>query len=419
MSTLKFRTLTVDEFEAFAAAHPAANFLQSSSLGERRRVDGWAPHYVGLVDAKGTIQAAAYLAARPVLFGLKEFECQQGPLMDYSDKDLAQQFLREITRYTHTSGGIRVLLLPYVLATHRDNQGEIIADDYDATPVIKLFTDTGYRHLDTTRTDHNPVWNRWYFVKDLSDIPDSDALMESFAQQTRWSVRKSQKSGVRVRQIGEDELAEFESILEATAQRRGFANRQHNYFTSMLQHFPDDRIYFMLADLPFDDYQQSLQELIDTEDATIAKIPEDATDKKQRTARRVAIEAKGHYQKKLAESQQLRTEHGDTLPLAAALFIRYGNEMVYLFSGSDPAHSSFCAPYALQWFAQNEAIKHACSRYNFYGTKGNFNGFPDQEGILQFKRGFGGVIEEQLGCFEYRTRRFICAVVDRLRAARS
>lgn len=53
-------------------------------------------------------------------------------------------------------------------------------------------------------------------------------------------------------------------------------------------------------------------------------------------------------------------------------------------------------------------IQHAkraqIDRYNFYGITGDFTPDAKDYGVLQFKKGFGGYVEELVGDFIYPTR---------------
>ena len=92
------------------------------------------------------------------------------------------------------------------------------------------------------------------------------------------------------------------------------------------------------------------------------------------------------------------------LPLSAAMFLLYGDEIVYLFSGSDEKYmKDYNAQYLIQWHMIKHAAEHGFKRYNFYGI----NGLPDPNspdyGIYDFKKGFGGDfghVVELLGSFE-------------------
>ena len=60
----------------------------------------------------------------------------------------------------------------------------------------------------------------------------------------------------------------------------------------------------------------------------------------------------------------------------------------------------FYAQYAIQWYMIQYAIKNNFEKFNFYGISGNFDRSHKDYGIYDFKKGFGGVVEEYIGSFE-------------------
>ena len=47
-----------------------------------------------------------------------------------------------------------------------------------------------------------------------------------------------------------------------------------------------------------------------------------------------------------------------------------------------------------------ECLERGCNRYNFYGINGVFDDPKDPgRGLLEFKQGFGGYVEELMGSF--------------------
>ena len=77
----------------------------------------------------------------------------------------------------------------------------------------------------------------------------------------------------------------------------------------------------------------------------------------------------------------------------------YGDEIVYLFSGSYAEYMSFCGQYRLQWEIIKYAADNGYKRYNFYGIQDVFNPNGKDYGVYEFKKGFGGYVEELLGSF--------------------
>lgn len=396
---MKFELLDEGEYEAFAKSWPNASFLQSVDMAHRRERDGWTPHFVGVRAEDGTLKGVAHLSVRPVFLGYTDVECQQGPLVDWDDAETTGFFLREIRAYARKLRAMTLLINPNVAANTRDGDATVRPDGYDPSPYLRLFADAGYAHLDNARIDRDPWLMRWYFYKDMSSIGSADDLMDGYAQQTRWSVRKALKSGVRVRQIKEDELERFYDMLVATSERRQFSTRSLDYFRSLMKIYGPEGVQYLVAELPLDTYIANLTAQRDEARAEMSRRDSQSPEKKERTAHRVAHEAAEHYGKKLQEAYQLAETH-DVLLLAVGVFIIYSDTMTYFVSGADTAYRAFCAPYALQWHAMNVARERGLRLYNFYGTRGDFSGHPEQQGVYEFKRGFGGYVVEQIGYFE-------------------
>ena len=91
------------------------------------------------------------------------------------------------------------------------------------------------------------------------------------------------------------------------------------------------------------------------------------------------------------------------IPLSAAMFMLYGDEVIYLFSGSDEQYmKEYNAQYAIQWYIIKYATEHKFKRYNFYGIHSlPKNG--ELDGIYEFKKGFDtkyGHVVELIGSYE-------------------
>ena len=167
-----------------------------------------------------------------------------------------------------------------------------------------------------------------------------DELMADFKSNTRGHIRKAEKMGVKIRELNREELNILKDITEATSKRRGFTDRPLSYYEQMYDLFaPRGEVKFIVAE-------------------------------------------------------------ADNTPLSAAMFMLTGDEVVYLFSGSDEKYmKDYNAQYLIQWHMLKYAAKNGYKRYNFYGI----HGLPDEktyDGVYEFKKGFGGHVVELIGTFE-------------------
>ena len=64
-------------------------------------------------------------------------------------------------------------------------------------------------------------------------------------------------------------------------------------------------------------------------------------------------------------------------------------------------YKEFLSFYTIHWELIKYAIKNGYKKYNFYGISGDFKNKEDElYGLYDFKRGFGGNVEEYIGEFD-------------------
>lgn len=395
--TYEIVTITPEEFDEFSMHHPQGNFQQSLGMVNVAKHHADAFDFVG-VRREGALMAACSIAYERGGFGERGY-IWLGPLCDAHDEGLLATMTDGIRRSARRHHAVSVICWPNLVYQQRDSQGEPDGMPDDAS--LKAYESLGWRHAGFTR-GYGAVVNRWVYVKDLTGLGDGPALMKSFDKRTQWSVKRSLSMGVRVRELGIDELDVFEKIETATAERRHFRGRGLEYFRQFKQAF-GDKSHFMVAEIHLDEYLADMTAKRDALKTKVeglqAKYDERPT---TRIERQLGEEGRNlaAAEKRLAEAAEFAKD-GDVLPAAASLFVEHPNEVVYLFSGSVERYKPFYASALIQY----EAMLHLCvergvNRYNFYGIDGIFDD-PDDEGrgVLEFKQGFNGNVEELLGEF--------------------
>ena len=415
-------TIEPAELEHFVEHHPCGNFVQSAPNAKRITYLGWTPHYLGLRTDDGRLVATAVLYEWRTL-GYSEFECLQGPIVDYQNERIFEKLLTELKKYVKIHKGLSLRLQPPLCLRRQypasTNHSAIASytDNSATMQALATLTQHGFTAVSPAHTDANARYVRWFFAKNIAAIHDRTALRASFDGKTRNCVKGAEKYGVSVREITDArDLAPFAELLIKTGARRGFSGRDEQFYHQLFHAFPRTHAWFLIAELDLADYEARLTSQLrqlDTQRAALIDDPDKAGQVKELDNQRAAIV------RRLDHHQQLRAEAiGDTLPLAAAIFVQYGDEVTYFLSGSDDRYGAFYGPYALQYEAMSRAVSCGATRYNFYGTSGDFNGFPEQEGVYRFKKGFGGGLEEYAGCYDYTARPIRRGLLRLLRAAR-
>lgn len=392
--------VSAEEYASQAPTLPGYNFMQAAPIGSRRTEDGWRVHYL-LYFRDDELRGAALLNGWSYPLGLTEYECTQGPLADYESEEF-DGLLVALGDFVRQKGGVSLRINPPILANHRDIDANVVDDGYSGETYVRCLDKLGYQHIPNDQADKNDLWLRWYFVKDMTPYGSFEEVMKSVDSQTRWSLNKARRFGVVV-EPAETET-EVQAIIDlhlATGERRGFNARDARYYQGMLRAFPESQRLLVGAYLDVDAYAKNLASEGDALARELADVGEDASAGKIKD---IETRIEGNHQKQ-AEVEELHSQATDgRILLAGSFFFHVGDELIYLTSSSDERYKSFYGPYAIQEWAMTYAIQHQIPRYNFYGTKGSFMGLPSQDGIYHFKRGFGGVIEEQIGYFVLTTR---------------
>lgn len=185
---------------------------------------------------------------------------------------------------------------------------------------------------------------KYLFTLDLKD-QTADQIFTDMKRNTRGHIRKAEKQGVKIRELKREELKIFKQITESTSERRHFDDKPLSYYEKMYDLFvPRKEAKFLLAE-------------------------------------------------------------AENIPLSAAMFMLYGDEVIYLFSGSDEKYmKEYNAQYLIQWHMIKYAIEHKFKTYNFYGISGLPDKASKDYGIYDFKKGFTsdqtGHVVELLGAHE-------------------
>ncbi len=396
----EFCLLQEEEYARFQETSELRGFLNSPEAIHLKKMNGWETEYAG-VREDGKIIAATPLTYIPVMKIYKFCHAQSGFLCDYRDQETLRFFTGELKKYLSHKKVMYMMINPNMNYIERDMDGNPVEGGYDNSDVLKALQDLGYEHQGFP-TDYSAfTMISWVFAMSLKGKSEAQVLKE-MDQQTRWSANRTQKQGIQVRELKADEIDKFIRMEEETARRRGFEMREKDFYRNQLQAY-GEHAKVLLAYLDLNEFRKHLDEeevqLTREMEEIEAKLAEMPGSKKFQKKQKVAQEALDLNAKKRQEADETEAAHGSLLEMAASFFIVYDNEIVYLYSAADDAFRKYYAPYAIQLEIIRYAIEHQIPRYNFYGISGNFSKDASDYGVYEFKRGFGGQVEQLLGEF--------------------
>ena len=403
-TTYTFGVITPEELDRLSEATSQGSFQQWSGQVRLAKIRGHEAECVGVCDASGNLVTGCVILYLNGRFGA-DGSVYFGPIGISDDPALLRAITEAIRESARRHHAVSVACWP--TSPHRlySSNGQPDGEPNDA--LLAGFADAGWTH-GGFHTGYDVVC-QWMYVKDLTGITNGKELLASFGKRAQWSVKRAQSMGVHVREIGPDEFDVFADIERRTGERRGFATRGADYFRQFKQAYGADA-HFMLAEIHIAEYVADMTAKREALQAKVARLQAKYDDVRLRVSN--VSWGRNHAISRPPTSVWREVEgyarKGDVLPAAASMFVSHPNEVVYQYSGSLEEYKPFYASALIQY----EAMLHLCvekgvPRYNFYGISGVFDD-PDDEGrgVLEFKQGFNGYVEQMVGKFTLPVDKF-------------
>ncbi|MCI8459786.1 MAG: aminoacyltransferase [Bacilli bacterium] len=409
---MKLVNLSKEEFKKFADNHEQITFHQTEEWANLKKVNNWKAYYVGLQDKKKIIAGALLLAKTLPIIKKKMFYSPRGFLIDYTNKELLEEFTIELKKFIKKENGIFVKIDPFVEYQEHDNNGEIVEDGYNNKVAVDNLKSLGYKFFGFNLMQ-DTLQPRWMHVIETKN-KTLDDVMKDMESKTRQILRKNEKCGITTREITRDELPIFKDIMKHTSDRREFVDRPLSYYEAMWDALHDSGILkILIAEIDFDLYEKNtreekeehekdLKDRIYKKEKNILKM----NDKKYEASNKQDKEAINRLEKQLDKIKELKKEYGSKEILGGILFLIYGNEVLSLHGGSHAKLMQFQSAYTIHFAGVKMAVENNYNRYNFYGITGDFRKENPLYGLYLFKKSFGGHVVELIGEYDLVVSKF-------------
>ncbi len=163
-----------------------------------------------------------------------------------------------------------------------------------------------------------------------------DELMMSYHSKARYSVRSSIKSGAVCRIVGRDEIPVFCELLANTAKNDGFTARESRYFFDMYDALGEDCFKLFLVE----------------------------------------------YEGK---------------PIAGSVLLKYGAKSWHMYAGSSDEYKETLPNFLMQWEMMRWSRDKGAYLYDMRGIAGEGDKLKPIEGLVRFKKRFGGDLVSFVG----------------------
>ena len=408
------------EWNEFEEKHKNGFVMQSAEQYQLLQKRGRDVKIVGMKQS-GQVVAGAVVTINKIHGGYNAL-MEQGPILDYEDPKLVKIFFEEIKKYyqEQEQGVVQLEFSPYLSYQNFNDHGEPITDKRD--DLVNNITATGAIHQPVRMgmTDHGSMG--WKYEKSLEGMT-ADNLLDHVDKDVKYYLKKNKQFGVTYRFLKRDELGDFKKMLEDTAKRRGFHDKDIEYYQTVFDVYKD-KAHFIIAEINFMDYLNAEQEAIDKLDERLSVLGERLAAKETKRNRGQFNEfndQKNQHLKRIDKIIQMygSMEEVPTEPvlISGAMFLGQGNEMDYYFSGMYDKYKDFYGPYLIQYEMIKMALEQGFPIYNFLGIDGEFDG---SDGVLAFKTEFEGYATQLIGEFvlpiqpvKYRVLKLIKTILRR------
>jgi lipid II:glycine glycyltransferase (peptidoglycan interpeptide bridge formation enzyme) len=251
----------------------------------------------------------------------------KGPLVDWDDRTQVEQLTVALDQAALAQGAVALTVEPGLA---------------EAAATREQLLSLGFRE-----SAFRAIQPRSTLVVDLT--PGEEDILLAMKSKTRYNIRLASRKGVAVREGDEADIAAFNALLAATADRSGFGIHPPGYYEAAFRLFaPRGWVRLLLAEM---------------------------------------------------EPEQL----------AGLIVFALPPRAFYFYGASSNAHREKMAPYLLQWEAMRWAKSIGCTTYDLWGIpdvdgetlEAQFTERSDGLwGVYRFKRGFGGDLVRSVGAWD-------------------
>ncbi len=201
------------DYEAFVAAHPLGNVLQSWAWGELRARQRWQPVRLLASDRLGRLCGAASVLCRELPVGGSILYVPRGPVLDFHDDVVLDALVGALRRLGERHHAVLCKIDPYLTPP----------DPLVARALAARGFTVGHR-----RGHFQGMQPRFNVVVPLAG--GEEAVLGHCHPKTRYNIRLAERRGVQVKRGTRADLPTFHRLLMATCARNGFSERRLEYF---------------------------------------------------------------------------------------------------------------------------------------------------------------------------------------------
>lgn len=333
---------------------------------------------------------------------------QYGPVMDYSNIELRNFYFDNLLKYFKKDIRVTSVTVNPFINAKKFRDIEYVGNNTQSDDLNHYLIEKRFKSTNIDFYENPTLPTTCVFSKEISEIK-SDDILANISQIARYTINKTKKEGVLIRDLNleiEEERKIFDEITQDTNKRLGVKLRDSNQSLKNKRVFKDKchvKLAYIDCDLFIKNTSKTIENLIIEKKELQNKINEGAVNlKKSQNKLREFDENIDIWNKKIDKISKLKEENGNILNVSYAVYFESGQDFIYFSSANIQKYAHFEGPYALTYEMMKYAIEKGFKYYNFYGTSKDLSENSVDYKVLQFKRNFNGNIEWFMDNYEIK-----------------
>ena len=403
-----------EKYEKFVKNHKSkSHFLQSYAWGEfSKKCKGYNPYYVGLVDDKDKLLCAALLLEKKLPMGYSRFYSPRGFVIDFYNKELLTEFVKEIKKFVKKHKGIFIKIDPDIIWRKENYLGEKVALDKDPKEVFESLKSLGFKHKGFTK-NFETEQPRYTFRIDMNQ--SFEEIEEKFSKTTKQRINKGESLGTKVRLGTVEDVKEFSHLMDLTENRKDFVSHDYEYYKNLFEIYNEDNhmdlfIGSVNTKEIIDKYNGELEEV----NKQLEPLQTEELSKSAKTKKAELDKRKEKLLEYIKEYQEAQDKYGEEIILNGHVIMEYGDKAWVLYAGNHNILMDSYSNYAVYKEHIKYCHEHGIKMYDQFGTVGDLSKDNPRLGLHEFKKKFGGDYVEFMGEFDLVTKKFMYFVFNKL-----
>lgn len=405
---MELKEITSSKLDEFVLNSDKSHFMQTSAWGEVAKTRAYIPHFLGLFDGD-EIKASALLLEKKVL-NYSTFYCPRGFILDYSNKEIIKEMVKQIKAYSLKHNGLYVKINPDIIIRKLDeNANPIYTNEYNLS-LVDYFQELGgkFRGFTTKFTESSAP--RFTFRVDVNK--SDEELFNSLHNTTKKIIKENNPYNILITKNDSNALDDFYKVMKQTSIRKKLYIESFDYFKNFFELLnKNNEADIYVASVETNDLKKVFEEKLKYVDKEITDVNNRPDGPKKENKLKDLDSKKNKIFKLKKEIDELTEER---IVLSSIITAKFSDKVWTIHGGNSDELLFLNANYELYYHILKDSRDNGYKIVDFYGSEGVVDKDSPIYGIFLFKLRFGGDFDEFVGEYDFVTKPFINKIISTL-----